>query len=383
MPGRSRGDRRSGAGAARRAGAATAALLLGLGAGAAEIRAHPPASGGDSARARLLMGTRLTITVEGAVPDGAFEAAFDEVARLEGIFSNWIPTSEVSRLNARASEAEVQCSPDLFAAIRAALDWAAATGGAFDPTVEPLVAAFGLRADDGRWPGRDAPAGENRRQAEAMARGGAEAAEDAHGLDGLPVGWRHVHLERRSRNVRFDRPGVGVDLGGIGKGIALDAAARVLASRGVRRALLDFGGQLLAVGRPAGAPGWTVGIADPADRDRAVAVLTIADLSIATSGNGERAVRGPDGPVGHILDPGTRRAASFGGSVTVAARDATSTDALSTALFVMGPERGAAWAEHRGIAVLYLWRGPDGAERRRTTRGFEDLLASTAGTSAG
>ncbi|OLC54954.1 MAG: hypothetical protein AUH92_03170 [Acidobacteria bacterium 13_1_40CM_4_69_4] len=312
----------------------------------------PSAATSPPARARFLMGTRLSIEIDGPVPSRAFEDAFDEVARLEEILSNWRATSELSRLNARAARSEVHCSPDLYRAISVSLEWAEKTGGAFDPTVEPLVRALGLRPDEERPVHGEDPV----------------AATGPTGR--LPIGRRHVRLIPSLRSVRFDADGVGIDLGGIGKGIALDAAARILAREGVRSALLDFGGQLLAIGRPPGADGWPVGIADPGDRDAPVAAFRVADASLATSGNGERAVTGPDGPIGHILDPGSQRPATFGGTTTVVSVEATSADALSTALFVMGPERGLSWAEGRDIPVLYLWRGPDGVLRHGETRAF-------------
>jgi len=333
------------------------------GAQAAAGRGRPGAPpGGEplAARARLLMGTRLSIEIDGPVPAGAFDGAFDEVARLEEILSNWKSASEISRLNARAARAEFLCSPDLYGAISVSLEWAERTGGAFDPTVEPLVRVLGLR------PGAEVP------ESGEMPSAQAQAAP-------MPIGWRHVHLGSLARSVRFDADGVGVDLGGIGKGIALDAAARVLALQGVRSALLDFGGQVLAIGRPRGTPGWPVGIADPGDRDAPVTVVRVADVSLATSGNGERSVQGPDGPIGHILDPATRRPAPYMGTVTVAAPVGTSADALSTALFVMGPERGLAWAESRRLPALYLWRDQDGVLRHRATRAFDDRFAGWSG----
>lgn len=325
------------------------------------VRAEPDR---PEARARFLMGTRLSIETVGPVSDGAFEAAFREVARLEGILSNWKPESELSLLNDRASKEWFHCSSDLYGAVRAALEWAARTGGAFDPTVEPLVRALGLRAEDGIVPGAGG---------DAHAGTGMEIRPDGAGGPGgerLPIDWRHVRLRASSRSVRFDATGVALDLGGIGKGIALDAAARVLARHAVRAALLDFGGQILAIGRPQGAEGWVIGIADPSNRDTSVSLIHGMDVSISTSGNGERAVEGPDGPIGHILDPRMQRPAPFDGTVTVAAEDATVADALSTALFVMGPERGFRWAEDRRIAALYLWPGPDGTPGRKGTRAF-------------
>jgi len=356
--------------------AALAALCLAAGPGTAATTPRPAAPG-EAARSRFLMGTRLAIEVEGGAPEKAFEDAFNEVSRLETILSNWRETSEISRLNREAARAPVRCSPDLFAAVRSALRWAEATGGAFDPTVEPLVVRLGLRGEGGRLPSFD----DDRAAAEAAGSGlhdlQALAGNERRSAGPLPIGWRHVHLRRTSRSVSYDAPGVGLDFGGIGKGIALDAAARVLRRRGVRRALLDFGGQVLAIGRPADAPAWLIGIADPEDRDRAIGAVGIADLSLSTSGNSERSIETEGGRVGHLLDPVTQRPARFEGSVTVAAPDGTSADALSTALFVMGPERGAVWADQRAIAALYLWRDEARVLRRRATLSFEERFSLT------
>ncbi len=357
-------------GVGARASVVLTALLFAM-ASPGGIAAAEPGAVEGTARARFLMGTTLSIESDGPLSAQVFEDAFSEVARLEVILSNWRATSEISRLNEEAARAPVRCSPDLFDAIRIALRWAERTGGAFDPTVEPLVVALGLRGEDGRMPGTDAtrsalegPPPLEPDPVTALACGDA-------GAGGLPIGWRHVRLRRLSRSVSFDVPGVGLDFGGIAKGMALDAAAGVLRRHGVRRALLDFGGQLLAIGRPADVGGWAVGIADPDDRDSAIAVIGITDLSIATSANSERSVETERGRLGHILDPMAQRPAGFAGSVTVASTDATSADALSTALFVMGPEEGVAWADTREIPALYLWRDGQGALHRRATRQFE------------
>ncbi len=310
------------------------------------------------ARARYLMGTRLSITLPAPAPESAFEAAFAEVARLEAALSNWREASEVSRLNAAAAEGPVRCSPDLFGAVRAALHWAEETGGAFDPTVEPLVRAYGLRGADGRLPD---------------GAGSVPAASDGAPGRGGPIGWRHVRIVPDARTIAFDARGVGIDLGGIGKGFALDAAARALRHRGIRVALLDFGGQVLAIGSPPGGGGWRVGIASPEDRERPIAWIAVRDRSVATSSNSERAVAGPSGPVGHILDPQRGVPAGYAGSITIVARDATTADALSTGLFVMGPERGSRWAAARELAVLFVWRRADGVLERRSTPPFETL----------
>jgi FAD:protein FMN transferase len=318
---------------------------------------------GLTSRARHLMGTRLTITLPRAVAAPVFELAFDEVARLEDVMSNWKETSEISNLNRSAVRSSFRCSTDLFDLVQASLDWAERTQGAFDPTVEPVIRRLGLRTVDGWLPENPRPWREG--QADPMSDGRAPAEEGP-----AVIGWRHVHLNHAKRTVWFDAAGVGIDLGGIGKGAALDAAARVLARHGAAPALLDFGGQILAIGSQPHEDGWSVGIADPDDRERSALTVVARDVSLSTSGNSERGVSGTGARVGHIIDPKRGEPARFRGSVTVMAPDATSADALSTALFVMGPERGIEWADERGVEALFLWHDRGGALHRRATRGF-------------
>ena len=334
-----------------------AAVLAVTMAGAGSSSTADPGPGG-SARARFLMGTRLTIECRGDVNPRLFDEAFEAVARLEGILSNWIESSEVSRLNREGLRAPFRVSGDLLHAIEVSLAWAERTGGAFDPTVESLVRRYGLRAVDSFAGFRSEPDGE---------RG--EAAGEGSVSEPRPVvGWRDVDVDREGHSVRFRRDGIGIDLGGIGKGIALDEAVRILRAGGVAGGLLDFGGQVIAVGEAAPEDGWLIGVADPERRDRAVATVTLRRGSLATSGNSERAVTLTQGSVGHILDPASGAPARFAGSVSVLAEDGTSADALSTALFVMGPERGLGWAESRGIAALYIRRTDDGELQFMSTR---------------
>jgi thiamine biosynthesis lipoprotein len=301
------------------------------------------------------MGTRLVVEARGPQAEGAIEAAFREVERLDTILSNWRADSELSRLNRSASAGPVSCSADLFAAVTAALRWAAATDGAFDPTVEPLVERLGLRESGDLLPGVPGAAG--------LALVGV-------GGPNPPVGWRHVWVDEARKTIAFDAPGVGIDLGGIGKGYALDAALRVLIVRGIDGALLDFGGQVLVHGQEPGQGTWLVSIADPEDRDRPAGMLRLGEGSVSTSGNSERALRRGGGTiVGHILDPASGRPAEFRGTATVIAADGTSADALSTALFVMGPRRGISWAEAHHVEALFQAREGD-SPRRWSTRGF-------------
>jgi thiamine biosynthesis lipoprotein len=281
------------------------------------------------------MGTVFRFEASAGIPAaaraGALESALDEVDRLERILSNWRSESELSRLNRSARRRATHVSSDLFEAVERALYWARETEGAFDPTVEPLTRRFR------QGPSQGNPA------SSADWRAG-------HG------NWRDVSLNRRSRTIRFRRGVRGLDLGGIAKGFALDRAAAVLRRQGMNAFLLDAGGQVLAAGAPAGMRGWPVAVADPARRDRPFLPLLLSDVSAATSGNAERP--------GEIVDPATGAALRWKGSATAVAPDATSADALSTALFVLGSERGTRWTRRRhDVAAVFLDPGDRGPTR--------------------
>lgn len=294
-------------------------------------------------RVRSLMGTLCSVqiaTAPAARPRAAALAAgaLDEIARLEPLFTSWDPESELQRLNARAAAGPVPCSPELFAVTSRALELARDTGGAFDPTVEPLMLAWDVRGA-GRVPHpieRDS----------ALAR----------------VGWRGVTCDAATRTVSFARGGMGLDLGGIGKGWALDRAASLLdsAEGGARtRVLFNFGGEVLARG-----PGrWTIELADPADRLRPVASIDVASRAVSTSGQREHSLRAGSRTIGHIVDPRTGEPVATSASVTVIAADATSADALSTALLVLGLEGASRYARaHPEVGVV--WLEPTGRDIR-------------------
>ncbi|MEP7027423.1 MAG: FAD:protein FMN transferase [Candidatus Eisenbacteria bacterium] len=308
-----------------------AALVLFLAAGAssaAPVSAPVDASSGPILtveRERVLMGTRCSIVLQGgdqAALETAATAAFETIARLEDVASNWRDDSELSRF-ARASGAggAVVVSPDLFDVLARATAWSRRSGGAFDATVEPLTRAYDLRGV-GRLPS------EAKRAAAARLVRGAEVALDAE-----------------ARTVTLPARGMAFDLGGIAKGWALDRAVETLRTRGVTRALLNFGGQVYALGAPVGADGWAVEIASPLDRAQGVVSLQLRDRSLATSAASEHALPAGGGSINHILDPRSGRPAEAWGSASAIAATATDADAASTALYVMGAGRGLAWAD--------------------------------------
>jgi thiamine biosynthesis lipoprotein len=273
------------------------------------------------------MGTLFTFRAGGdsAAVGRALDAALDTVASLEARLSNWRSTSELSRLNATGSG---ELSPELAAVLDSAMALARVTSGAFDPTVEPLTLTWDLRGE-GRVPSVH-------ELAAARAR----------------VGWERVQLGGTTGvQQHAGLGGTALDLGGIGKGFALDRAADVLRARGVARAALDAGGQW----REFGAERCSLWVAHPADRDRPAVHVAMSDGSLSTSSQSERFVRAGGRRIGHVLDPRTGQPLATRASVTVWARSGTRADAFSTALLVMGHDGARAFAAaHPDIGVLWL-----------------------------
>ncbi|NIN72298.1 MAG: hypothetical protein GTO46_10365 [Gemmatimonadetes bacterium] len=281
------------------------------------------------------MGTWLRAQVVAANREAgaaAIEAAFAEVARLESLLSSWRGDSEVSRINRAVPGVPVQVERVVFELLSEVWEWGRGSDGAFDPALGALIEVWDLRGA-GRHPS-------------------AVELEQARKLSGLDS----FRFLPSAGSVVRSQPGSWMSSGGFGKGAALRAARRVLLAAGVRSALLDFGGQLLAVGSAPGRDGWRIAVAHPSRRFEAAAWLDVGNRSVATSSASERFMEIGGDRYGHILDPRSGRPTPAWGSVTVVADDPLLADLASTTLFVLGPEEGAAWAKQReDIGVLFLW----------------------------
>ncbi len=247
------------------------------------------------------------------------------VADLEARLSVFRPESDLSRVNA-AGGTGVVVSADSLNLIQAALDIGRESGGAFDLTVGPLMAAWGFR---GKTPPTSPPTEEE--IDEAM----------------QSVGSGHITIS--GRVVRVDRPGVRLDAGGIGKGLAVDRCWEALRHAGARGFLINLGGNMRASGRPANTRPWSVGVRNPFHTDQLLGRLRLEDgMAVATSGHYERFVTIDGVRYAHIMDPRSGRPVRGMAGVTVLARTAMEADALSTTLFVLGPEAGLAMLARSG-----------------------------------
>jgi len=289
------------------------------------------------------MGCTCTVRVCGGDPGGrrqAVAAALDEVDRLDRLMSHYRPDSPLSRLNREAARGPVALEPELFDVLAESLRWSRESDGAFDVTVGPLMKAWGFFGDEGRVPGRD---------------------ELARVLE--VVGHRHVLLDAEAFAVRFDRPGVEVDLGGIGKGYALDWAVIVLRSLGVSSALVNLGGSsVYGLGAPPGGKAWDVAIQDPTDPSRTALTVSLRDRALSVSGGYGRSFEKDGVTYAHVLDPRTGRPVQGVLSVAVLSPTATAGDALDNVLYVLGPEAGRPHVERvpGAEALVFLPRAGGG-----------------------
>lgn len=274
------------------------------------------------------MDTAVSLATTAAVSpqdfDAVAERAFAWFHTVERICSRFDPTSEVMRLLTRVGE-PVAVSPLLFQAVDFALAVAELSDGAFDPTVGGTLEARGF----------------NRHYATG-------AVVNSGLMGAIPPNYRDVRIDDQRRTITLQRPLI-LDLGAVVKGLAIDLAARELAA--LENFSIDAGGDLYVAGRNDVGEPWRVGIRHPRRPEAVAAVLRLMDVAVCTSGDYERPA-----PTGghHIVDPRSGGSPDVLASVTVVAPNAMLADALSTAAFVLGPDRGLRLLESQGIDGLFL-----------------------------
>jgi len=263
-----------------------------------------------------------TYTIEAYGPDAValpaiLEAGLDEVDRIDRLMSHYKPDSPLSGLNREAATRPVAVDPELFDFLAECLRQSRESQGAFDITVGPLMKAWGFFRGEGRLP-------DQRELEEARDR----------------IGYQHLVLDETARTVRFERPGMELDLGGIAKGYAVDRVVSLLKSRGVNAALVSAGGSTLyALGAPPGRPGWDVELQDPLDARKTGMRLLLKDRALSVSGSSEKWFEVGGKRYTHVMDPRTGRPVEGVLSVAVLTESGTLGDALDNAFFVAGVAR--------------------------------------------
>ncbi len=285
---------------------------------------------------RYVMGTVLEITLCPTGPDQPaqdhhlFDVLFATATRLDTLFTTFVPTSPVSRLNAQAGRGAVAVPPELVDILSVSLQYWRLTKGTFDVTVGPLMALW-------------------RQAGETQTLPSPTAIQQARSR----VGSEKVILSRHGQ-VTLARHGMAIDLGGIGKGYALDQLVSLLKARNVRHALLDFGqSSLWALGQPLAAPGWRLLLRQP--NGHFAGIVTLRDQALSVSGSFGQTFEIHGRQYGHVIDPRSGEPLRRDLLACVIAPNAAQAEALSKALLILGEQDGIHLLEHLpGVEALLL-----------------------------
>ena len=263
------------------------------------------------------MGTRIEVKLwheDAAQAERLIAQAMKEFDRIEAAMSTYRADSEITRLNETAATGPVIVGAELYGLIDRALSLSVLTDGAFDITYDSVGQFYDFRA-------------------------GIHPAPEQITTQLDAVDYSYVRLDPATSSIRFTRPGVRINLGGIAKGYAVESVIDMLRKAGVTNALATAGGDTRLLGDRGNGP-WIVGVRDPDNKNGLVTRLALQDEAISTSGDYERFFIEDDVRYHHILDPATGRSVGHVRSVTIVGPDATMTDGLSTSVFVLGVDAG-------------------------------------------
>ncbi len=310
---------------------------------------------------RFLLGTTVQITIKGKEEAKAREAiglAFKEIERIENLMSKYREGSEISILNREGAKRPVKVSEDTLRVIRESIRIGELTDGAFDITISPLMELWGFSEKEGHLPEE-------------------EALREALTL----VNYGSISLNEEEGTIRFEKEGMEIDLGGAAKGYGVDRAVEVLRENGISQAIVNAGGDLYLLGKPSG-DFWKVGLKHPRKQGEMLGIVKVQDEAVATSGDYENYFILQGKRVCHIIDPASGRPAQGTLSVTVIARESMRADALATALFVLGSEKGLKLASRlEGIEAIIVRDDERGEMAISMTEGLKDRVIILGGKS--
>ena len=269
-------------------------------------------------RTQFLMDTIVEVTAYGKAAENAEAAAFHELQRLHKVFDNFDPNSDVSRINANAGIEPVQVARDIIVCIKRSREFGTKLNGTFDVSIGPLIDLWGI--------GRKGQFVPTAREIEKL----------------LPlVGEQRIVIDEKHSTVFLPVKGMRLDFGGVAKGYACDRMVDILKQHGVESALINAGGDVRVIGRKPDGQSWTIGVQDPRQTDGIIATLAMDKWdTMETSGDYQRYIEVQGKRYSHILDPRSGYQPHSVAAVTIVGNSSFDDDILSTALFILGVDKG-------------------------------------------
>ena len=317
-------------------------------------------------KASLSMGTVFETTIyapDKYVAEKTFNEVFQEINRLDYLMSNYKKESVLSGINRNASAEPTDCNKELVSVIEQSIQYGDITDGAFDITIGPLMKKWGFFKKKGRIPSKEE----------------LESALES-------VSYKNIIIEEKTikslaknpgtvKTVFFKNPGTQIDLGGIGKGYAVDRAISVLKQNGINSALINFAGNIYTFGTPPGKDSWVIGLQHPRESEGLLGTFEIKDKAVSTSGDYENFFTIEGKRYSHIIDPRTGNPVKGIVSVTIVTGNATRADALSTGIFVLGLEKGMDLIEQLSdVEGIIVYEDTGSRLSTKTSSGMQELF---------
>ena len=280
-------------------------------------------------KSRALMDTFVTITVVSDSPEKAeqaIEKAFEEIERFGSLINFFSDKSEVALINKNAGLSEIKVSPETLDVIEKAIFVSEKSEGAFDITIGPVIRLWDFHRKI--------------KPSEIEIRKNIQL-----------VNYKNIFINKENSTVFLKNKGMMIDPGGIAKGYATDLAVEILKKNDIRSGIVAIAGDIVTFGKNPDGKMWNIGIANPRktnDSDEIIAKIALSDKAISTSGDYQRFFIVDGQRFHHLLDPGTGYPADTCRSVSIIAGKGVYTDAFSTAVFILGTDKGLKLVEELG-----------------------------------
>jgi thiamine biosynthesis lipoprotein len=283
-------------------------------------------------KTETIMGTEATITAVAASESeaaAAIDAGMAELRRFDRMMSLYKDDSEITKVNMAAGKAAVKVSPEIIEVVEAANRVSELTDGAFDITVGPLVVLWQMRLKEGKMP------------------------TDEEIMNIKPrVNYRNIIIDKKTSTLFLKNRNMIMDLGGAAKGYAADKTAELLSNRGIKNGIVALAGDIRVMGHRSDGTPWHIGVQDPREKDKTMAVLKLSDKSISTSGDYERFRIVGKKRYHHIIDPRTGKPSESMISVTLIGNSGALVDPLTTALFIVGKGKAMKLVKELGCELI-------------------------------